>query len=214
MKITSIFFQVILIVLLSANLSAQQAQEILLSKPDLTGGKPLMETLNLRSSHREFNSRELTPEHISGLLWAACGINRPETGKRTAPSAMNWQDVRVYVFLKTGIYLYDEAKHKLVMVKEGDHMAAAGSQDFVATAPLNLVYVCDYSLMKKAEENDKEFYSGINTGFISQNVYPYCASEGLNTVVRAYVDREALHSLMGLKPEQHVVVGQTVGYKP
>ncbi|MFH1120186.1 MAG: SagB/ThcOx family dehydrogenase [Bacteroidota bacterium] len=198
---------------ISGILNAQQA-DITLSKPDLNSGKPFMAALNERSSHREFSEKELSPEHLSGLLWAACGINRPETGKRTAPSAMNWQDVQVYVFLKTGIYLYKEDEHKLVLIKEGDHRSTAGSQDFVAGAPVNLVYVSDYSRMTKARDSDKEFYSGINTGFISQNVYVYCASEGLNTVVRASVDREAVHKEMGLEPEQHVIVAQTVGYKP
>ena len=127
---------------------------------------------------------------------------------------MNWQDVQVYVFLKTGIFFYNEKDHKLVLIVEGDHRAAAGSQDFVAKAPVNLIYVSDYSQMTKASEEDMEFYSGINTGFISQNVYLYCASESLNTVVRAWVDRDALHKLIGLKPKQHVVAGQTVGYRP
>ncbi|MBK6965535.1 MAG: SagB/ThcOx family dehydrogenase [Bacteroidales bacterium] len=194
--------------------SIAQSTDILLLKPDLTSGKPLMAVLNERSSHREFSEKDLTREQLSGLLWAACGINRAETGKRTAPSAMNWQDVQVYVFLKSGIYLYNEKDHKLILIVEGDHRVAAGKQDFVATAPVNLVYVSDYSRMTKASEEDMEFYSGINTGFISQNVYLYCASENLNTVVRAYVDREALHKLMGLKPEQHVVAGQTVGNRP
>ncbi|PKP46996.1 MAG: nitroreductase [Bacteroidetes bacterium HGW-Bacteroidetes-11] len=194
-------------------LSMAQSTDIILSKPDLNSGKPLMAALNDRSSAREFNEMDLSHEHLSGLLWAACGINRLESGKRTAPSAMNWQDVRVYVFMKTGIYLYDEASHKLLLVKAGDHRKAAGTQEFVATAPVNLIFVSDYSLMKQAKEEQKEFYAGINTGFISQNVYLYCASEGLNTVVRASVDRDALHSLMNLKPEQHVVAGQTVGYR-
>jgi SagB-type dehydrogenase family enzyme len=194
--------------------SFAQNADIQLSKPDISSGKPLMTALNERSSQREFSDQELTPEQISGLLWAACGINRPETGKRTAPTAMNWQDVQVYVFLKTGIYLYKEVEHKLVLIKEGDYRAAAGSQDFVASAPVNLVFVSDYSRMTKAKDSEKEFYSGINSGFISQNVYLYCASEGLNTVVRAYIDRDALHLLLELKPEQHVVVAQTVGCKP
>jgi len=195
-------------------LSMAQSTDIILSKPDLNSGKPLMSALSDRSSAREFNEMDLSHEHLSGLLWAACGINRPESGKRTAPSAMNWQDVQVYVFLKTGIYFYNEKDHKLVLIVEGDHRAAAGSQDFVAKAPVNLIYVADYSRMTKASEEDMEFYSGINTGFISQNVYLYCASESLNTVVRAWVDRDALHKLIGLKPIQHVVAGQTVGYRP
>jgi len=188
-----------------------QEGEIPLSAPDLKSGKPLMQALSERSSHREFSEEMLSHEHLSGLLWAACGINRPESGKRTAPSARNWQDVQVYVFLKEGIYLYDEAGHKLVQVVAGDHRKASGMQDFVEKAPVNLVYVSDYDRMKEAQ--DKSLYSGLSTGYISQNVYLYCASEGLNTVMRAMVDREAMHSLMKLKPSQHVVGAQTVGYR-
>ena len=211
MKHLSLLIYIIIASFLS---DGAMAQNVKLPEPDKKGGMPLMQALNERSSHREFNSKELTLDHLSGLLWAACGINRQENGKRTAPSAMNWQDVKVYVFMKSGIYLYSEADHQLELIKDGDHRAAAGSQDFVAAAPVNLVYVSDLSLMKQAAEKDKEFYAGFDTGFISQNVYLFCASEGLNTVVRASVDREALHLLMELKPEQHVVAGQTVGYKP
>lgn len=199
---------------ISGGLYAQTLKEIPLKKPDIHSGKPLMTALMERSSHREFDSRQLSEEHLSGLLWAACGINRQESGKRTAPSSMNFQDVQLYVLMQSGIYLYNEANHKLSLVKEGDYRAMAGKQDFVATAPVNLVLVSDYSRMEKAEEKEKEFYSAIDAGFISQNIYLYCASEGLNTVVRAYIDRENLHQIMQLKPEQNVIVSQTVGYKP
>lgn len=212
---TKLFFSVVILTaMMFTNISNGQTTEIQLSKADLNSGKPLMSALNDRSSAREFNVKDLSHEHLSGLLWAACGINRPVNRKRTAPSAMNWQDVKVYVVLKSGIYLYDETAHKLLLVKEGDHRKAAGTQEFVALAPVNLVFVSDYSLMKQAKDEQKEFYSGINTGYISQNVYLYCASEGLNTVVRASLDRDKLHTLMNLKPEQHVVAGQTVGYTP
>lgn len=212
-QVKNIFYSILLLTgLFIPGISIAQSTDIQLDKPDLNSGKPLMATLNERSSHREFSSKELSKEHLSGLLWAACGINRPENGKRTAPSARNWQDVQVYVFLKSGIYLYHEAAHKLVLIREGDHRVAAGSQDFVSEAPVNLIFVSDYDRMKEA--SDKELYSGLSTGYISQNVYLYCASEGLNTVVRASVDRDALHKLMELKPEQHVVAAQTVGYKP
>ena len=190
------------------------AQNIKLPEPDKQGGMPLMQALNERSSHREFNSKELTMNHLSELLWAACGINRTELGKRTAPSARNWQDVQVYVFLNSGIYLYNEKNHELELVLKGNHQAAAGLQDFVPTAPLNLVFVADYAKMEGADESQHDFYKGINTGFISQNVYLYCASQQLNTVVRAMVDRDALHELMKLRPEQHVVAAQSVGYRP
>jgi SagB-type dehydrogenase family enzyme len=211
--VKNIFYSILFITgILFPGILIAQSTDIQLEKPDLNSGKPLMAALSERSSHREFSERELSNEHLSGLLWAACGINRQESGKRTAPSARNWQDVQVYVFLKSGIYLYQEAGHKLVLIREGDHRLAAGSQDFVAKAPVNLIFVSDYNRMKEA--TDKELYAGLSTGYISQNAYLYCASEGLNTVVRASVDREALHKLMELKTEQHVVAGQTVGYKP
>jgi SagB-type dehydrogenase family enzyme len=190
------------------------AQNIKLPAPDLNGGTTLMQALNERSSHREFSAKELAMDHLSGLLWAACGINRAESGKRTAPSAHNWQDVQVYVFMNSGIYLYNEKNHELELVLEGNHHAAAGLQDFVPTAPVNLVYVADYAKMEGADTSRRDFYGGINTGFISQNVYLYCASQQLNTVVRAMVDRDALYKLMKLRPEQHVVVAQCVGYRP
>ena len=190
------------------------AQNVKLPEPDKKDGMPLMQALNERSSHREFSSKELTQDQLSGLLWAACGINRAESGKRTAPSAHNWKDVQVYVFLNSGIYLYNENQHELELILDGNHQAAAGLQDFVATAAVNLVYVADYAKMEGADSSRREFYGGINAGFISQNVYLYCASQQLNTVVRAMVDREALQELMKLRPEQHVVVAQSVGYKP
>ncbi|MDY0103356.1 MAG: SagB/ThcOx family dehydrogenase [Lentimicrobium sp.] len=205
---------IIFIIMTSFLSDGTMAQSIKLPKPDLNGEMTLMQALNERSSHREFSANELTMDHLSGLLWAACGINRTESGKRTAPSAHNWQDVQVYVFLNSGIYLYNEKSHSLEFILEGNHQAAAGLQDFVPTAPVNLVYVADYAQMEGTDTSRLEFYGGINTGFISQNVYLYCASQQLNTVVRAMVDREALHELMKLRPEQHVVVAQSVGYKP
>ena len=190
------------------------AQNIKLPEPDKKGGMPVMQSLNERSSHREFSAKELTMHHLSGLLWSAIGINRADSDKRTAPSARNWQDVQVYAFLNSGIYLYNEKNHELELIVEGNHHAAAGLQDFVPNAPVNLVFVADYAKMEGADESQRDFYKGINTGFISQNVYLYCASEQINTVVRAMVDRDAMHKLMKLRPEQSVVVAQSVGYRP
>ncbi|MDD3742560.1 MAG: SagB/ThcOx family dehydrogenase [Lentimicrobiaceae bacterium] len=189
-------------------------QNIQLPKPDNQGGMALMQALDQRSSSREFSSVDLSLEHLSGLLWAACGINRPDVQKRTAPSARNWQDIQLYVALNSGIYLYHEVKHELELIVKGNHQAATGKQDFVADAPVNLIYVADFSKMEGADSSQYDFYKGINTGFISQNVYLYCASQHINTVVRAMVDREALHQLMNLSPTQQVVAAQSVGYKP
>jgi len=196
---------------ISGGLYAQTLKEIPLKKPDIHSGKPLMTALMERSSHREFDSRQLSEEHLSGLLWAACGINRQESGKRTAPSSMNFQDVQLYVLMQSGIYLYNEANHKLSLVKEGDYRAMAGKQDFVATAPVNLVLVSDYSRMEKAEEKEKEFYSAIDAGFISQNIYLYCASANLNTAIIGLVNREKLQEIMNLPKHEKVVYTQAVG---
>jgi len=171
-----------------------------------------MQVLKARSSSREFAAKKLPVQILSDLLWAACGINRPETGKRTAPSARNWQEIDVYVAAEEALYLYDAKKHILEPVSGEDIRAFTGKQGFVKTAPVNLVYVSDLSKISARSMDDKLFYSATDTGFISQNVYLYCASAGLVTVVRGYVDKPALEKKMGLRPDQKVILAQTVGY--
>jgi len=192
----------------------QEMQAISLPKPQTSGGKPLMETLSLRKSAREFSSEELPLQTLSNLLWAAFGINRPESGKRTAPSAVNWQEIDIYVATSSGVYLYDAKTNQLKPVVSGDQRSAFGRQSFVRTAPVVLAYVADFSRMGKASPGDKEFYSAVDTGFISQNVYLFCASAGLNTVVLGIVDRNTLATTLGLKPEQKIILTQPVGYPP
>lgn len=192
--------------------SAQDLKPIELPAPNTTGGKPLMEALSMRSTSREFSDEKLPMQVISDLLWAACGVNRPESGKRTAPTAMNMQEIDVYVAMAEGLYLYDAAKHMLTPVLGEDIRAATGRQDFVGAAPVNLVYVADLSKMTRGDEEQKKFYSATDTGFIGQNVYLFCASQGLVTVVRGAVDKEALAAAMKLRPDQKVVLAQTVGY--
>lgn len=191
---------------------AQELEPIKLLKPQMDGGKPLMQLLQERHSTREFSSEELPLQTLSDLLWAAFGINRPESGKRTAPSAVNWQDIDIYVAMAKGLYLYDAKTHTLLPVLAKDIRALTGKQEFVADAPLNLVYVSDYTKMGDRPEESKLFYSAANTGFISQNVYLYCASAGLGTVVRGLVDKEKLAIEMGLRENQKVVLAQTVGF--
>lgn len=189
-------------------LSAQVfAQDIQLPRPHKTGGMPLMEALNARQTQRAFSSKPLSEQQLSDLLWAACGINR-ESGKRTAPSAMNRQEIDVYVALPSGLYLYAALENSLQQVSKRELREKTGKQPFVKTAPVCLVYVSDDERLKL------EFYTATDTGFISQNVYLFCASEGLNTVVLGMVDKEALHSAMKLKPTQHVILAQPVGFPP
>lgn len=191
---------------------SQELKEIKLLKPRLEGGKPLMQALNERRSSREFSGEELPLQVLSELLWAADGINRPDSGKRTAPSAVNWQNIDIYAAMAQGLYIYDPKEHALKPVLSEDIRAITGKQDFVKDVPLNLIYVADFSKITRGTDEDKNLYSAAHTGFISQNVYLYCASEGLATVVRGLVDREAMAKAMKLRPEQKVIFAQSIGY--
>ena len=146
------------------------------------------------------------------MLWAAFGVNRADAGKRTAPSARNWQEIDIYVATADGLYLYDAKGHMLKRVLAEDIRAMTGRQTYVREAPVNLIYVADFSRISSATDADKAFYSAADTGFISQNVYLYCASEGLATVVRGLIDRPALATAMRLRSDQKVILAQSVGY--
>lgn len=185
------------------------AGDIQLPAPQKTGGMPLMEALAVRSSSREFSSRELNLQQLSNLLWAAFGINR-DNGKRTAPSARNFQEIDIYVALPSGLYLYASQDNLLTQVLSEDIRSVTGKQGFTQKASVNLIYVADYDRMK----GEEAFYSATDTGFISQNVYLFCASEGLNTVVVGWVDRNKLHAAMALKSSQHIILTQPVGFPP
>ena len=200
----------VLILLIACVSVAATLDSIALPKPDTHGGKPLMQALSDRKSAREFASDSLPPQVLSNMLWAGFGVNRPD-GHRTAPSAMNRQTIDIYVVMADGAYLYDAAGNKLVPVVSGDLRALTGTQDFVKQAPANLVYVSDYAKMSGSSADSKLLYSGAETGFISQNVYLYCASEGLATVVRASVDRDALAKALRLRQDQKITLAQTVG---
>jgi SagB-type dehydrogenase family enzyme len=189
-----------------------ELKPIQLLPPQTDGGRPLMQVLKDRKSSREFSTEKLPPQMLSNLLWAAFGISRPDSGKRTAPSAMNWQEVDVYVAMADGLYLYDAKGHTLQPILAQDVRAATGRQDFVKDVPVNLIYVADFTKMVKATAEDKVFYSAADTGFIAENVYLFCASEGLATVVRNLIDKPALTKVMKLRPEQRVILSQSVGY--
>ena len=197
--------------LISPAAAAQELKPIDLPKPQTDGGKPLMQVLKERKSVRAFSSQDLSEQTLSNLLWAACGINRPD-GRRTAPSAMNRQEIDIYVVTAKGAWLYDAKEHLLKPVAAGDLRTLAGTQEWVKEAPVNLVYVADTAKMGGGDEEARTLYSGADTGFIAQNVYLYCASEELATVVRASVDRPALSKALGLRPEQKIILAQTVGH--
>jgi SagB-type dehydrogenase family enzyme len=191
---------------------AQDLKPVQLPAPQLDGGKPLMQALKLRQSSRSFDSKAIPLQELSNLLWAAYGINRPESGKRTAPSAMNWQETDVYVVLQEGTYIFEAKAHYLQPVAAGDLRGSTGSQGFVKEAPLNLVYVADDEKASRVNDENKKIFNAVNVGCIVQNVYLYCASQGLVSVVRASVDRDVLSPLLKLKAAQRIVVAQTVGF--
>ncbi|MFA5039112.1 MAG: SagB/ThcOx family dehydrogenase [Candidatus Omnitrophota bacterium] len=171
-----------------------------------------MRVLRERKSERSFSSRELPSQVLSDLLWAACGINRPDTQGRTAPSAKNRQEIDVYVAMSQGLFLYDPLHHRLVLVIAEDIRGLTGTQDFVAEAPVNLIFVADHLKMEGMTGPQKEFYAATDTGFISENIYLYCASEGLSTVVRGLINTLSLGKAMKLRPSQRIILAQTVGF--
>ncbi len=220
MKITLIFLASLILGVMVISFSIKRKEpaeaprttieKIKLVPAETTGGMPLMEALKKRQSERIYSSKKLDDQTLSNLLWAAFGISREESGKRTAPTANNTQAMDVYVILETGAYKYIAEEHSLEPVSGKDLRTLAGKQDFVYTAPVNLVYVSDYSKLKSG--SDKEIYSGAHAGFIGENVYLYCASAGLNTVIRAWVDKEPLSKELNLNENQKIVLAQTVGY--
>jgi nitroreductase len=190
---------------------AAQAAEIVLPPPQTEGGKPLMQALKERRTTRSFAAQPLPPQVLSNLLWAAWGINRPD-GRRTAPSARNWQEIDVYVALAEALYVYDAAAHRLKRVVAGDLRARIGAQPHSREAPVTLVYVADERKMGSADEESRRTYAAADAAFIAQNVYLFCASEGLASVVFAMVDRPGFAQAAGLAPQQRVALAQSVGY--
>ena len=174
--------------------------------------RPLLEMLKARRSTREFSSRTLSVETMSSLLWSACGVNREIDGGRTAPSAHDWREIELFVVGPDDAYRYDPAAHSLRLAKAGDLRALTGVQDFAAAAPLDLVYVADFSKMGGATDEQRAFFAAADAGMIAENVYLFCACTGLATVVRGLIDRRKLAAALGLARHQRIVLAQTVGY--
>jgi len=183
------------------------AQNIDLPAPQKTGGMPLMETLAKRATVRALDTRALTPQQLSDLLWAAFGINRPD-GRRTAPSARNWQETDLYLLLPSGAYVYDATHHRLNQVGTEDIRTAGGGQP----APTILIFVADLAKPGGGNIEGKKNTANIDAGYISQNVYLYCASAGLATGFRGSADRAALTAKLKLREDQLIIGAQSVGY--
>ena len=203
---------ILFLFMLSCSLSsyAEGPASIQLPNPQKEGGKPLMAALSARMTARTFGGEKLPMQTLSNLLWAAFGINRPD-GRRTAPSAKNWQETEIYVATADGVYLWDAKKNTLETILTKDIRAMTGTQTYVKDAPVVLIYVADYTKVN-AGDFDKQILVGADTGLIAENVYLFCASEGLATVVRAAIDVGPLAKELKLRPEQKIILDQCVGY--
>jgi nitroreductase len=192
-------------------LKGNAATTISLPPPEKSGGLPLMEALAKRQSSRDFAPDPLPVQLLSDLLWAAYGMNRADGG-RTSPSALNVQETDIFVALPSGAYRYDAVTHELHLAASSDLRRITGYQDFVDEAPLDLVYVADHLKMNRVPVGQRESYASVSAGAITQNVYLFAASNGLATVIRAWIDRAAIADALGLTHDQQVLLSQTVGY--
>ena len=190
---------------------AQRATEVELPPPQAAVPATLIEALRRRRSSRDFSSKELPRDVLSTLLWCAFGVNRPDSGGRTAPSAHNWQEIEVFVVLAEGAYRHIPRRHALQLVADADLRPATGVQDFVGRAPLNLVYVADFAKMVESSAEDRTFNAAADAGFVAQNIYLFCAAARLACVVRGLVDRRMLAPLLKLNVDQRIVLAQSVG---
>jgi nitroreductase len=188
-----------------------QSGAVVLPAPRASGGKPLTEALKLRRSTREYSDRPLPPQVLSDLMWSAFGVNRP-SGDRTAPYWRHIMVIDVFAAMADGVWLYDPTGHRLLPHLKTDIRAQTGVQDFVGGAPLNLVYVAHGERMQDVAPADRRLFASVDAGFIGQNVYLFCASEGLGTVFRGSLPYEKLEHTLALGPGQFVTFAQTVGY--
>jgi SagB-type dehydrogenase family enzyme len=204
-------FLTVLFICLSIILMGQNPQTIHLEPPDLKRGLPVLEALSLRASATEFDTASLSLRDLSDLLWAANGINRPESGKRTAPSAMNAQDIDLYVFMEPGVYLYDPKSHSLNSVAEGDHrISVVGKQKHFAQAPVMCVLVSDISRFPTGDEAKRMVWAAEDAGIVSQNISIFCASVGLATRPRASMDIDTLREILNLTDDQRIMLNHPV----
>ena len=191
---------------------AARQGEIQLSKPEFEK-IPFLKIVQKRKTTRAFNPKALPENIVSNILYAAFGINRPESEKRTAPTAHNGQYVDIYVATSDGVYVFDAQKPSLVPILGTDERSKTGIQEFAATAPLSLVYVVDNEKVIDAPDDEtKLIFGAVSVGAIAENVYLYAAATGLVTGVRADIEHKPLRDILKLKKSQKIILAQSVGY--
>jgi nitroreductase len=222
LRVSKVLMFAAIALLVSGVVIGQQLKPITLPAPQPHGGKPVMDALTLRATSRDFASTDLPMQTLSNLLWAAWGINRPKEGFRTAPAAVDWFEIDVYVVMKAGTYVYDAATNTLKPDVSGDYRALTGTQPFVKDAPVTMVYVSDARRMVyppgfpkdliDAVERDKVFMTWADAAVIAENAYIFCASAGLATGLRVSIDKPPLAKALNLDSNQTVIMAQCVGF--
>ena len=196
-----------------AVVAAGQSDTRSLPAPTKSAKMTLMESLQQRHSVRDFSDKAVSDADLSELLWAACGINRPDTKKITAPSAINAQDILVYVCTKDGAWLYVPDGNSLQKVSDKDlRPAVAGRQEAVAVAPVSLVLVSDRTKFGDRAKG-AEVMGAIDAGYVSQNICLACTALGLATVPRMTMDKETLAKELHLDENKTLLVNHPVGYE-
>ncbi len=175
-------------------------------------GVTLFKAYQGRKTSRSFSDKQISMQVLSNLLWAGNGINRPDSGKRTAPSAFNLHIVDLYVATEEGLFFYNADDSTLLLISGIDIRDATGMQKFVNKVPVNIIYVADYSKTKGVQQYEKGIYASAEAGAISQNIYLYCSAEGLSTGVRGNINKTKLSKMMGLSKHQEILLAQSVGY--
>jgi SagB-type dehydrogenase family enzyme len=191
---------------------AEDINPLKLNAPSKDRGLSVMKALSVRASAREFSDKDLSLQDLSDLLWAADGINRPDKGLRTASSAMNAQDIDIFVILTNGAYLYNAQSNMLVPVNQGNFASQIASQPYVKTAPVNLILVSDISRFKRVDYSSRLTMAAIDAGIVSQNISIFCAATGLNTVPRTGIDIAKVTEILKLRDSQHILLNHPVGY--
>ncbi|NLD98737.1 MAG: SagB/ThcOx family dehydrogenase [Fibrobacter sp.] len=196
----------------SCSTAAQDLARVSLPHPNLKKETPLMQALAQRESVRSYTDEMIDDQELSDLLWAANGINRPNNGGRTAPSAINAKDIDLYILKKDGIYKYEPASHSLEPIQQGDFRTQIGGQSYIAKAPVNIILVSDLARFRHGNNTQKTVWANIDAGIVSQNISLFCAAFGLCTVPRTMVDIDKLRPLLKLKNTQVIILNHPVGY--
>lgn len=192
-------------------LSAQNT--IKLNEPNKQRGVPVMQAFENKKPISTFESKTISIQDLSDLLWAANGINRTETSKITMPTVQNSHDIDIYVALEEAVYLYDAFSNSLSLITEGDHRDASGKKTDESLPPCTLYLVCDAS--KHRPGNDSSHASDmnkVNAGVVSQNISLFCAGTGLGTKPGMGMNKTKLRKVLKLTDSQDLVLNHRIGY--